>query len=191
MKSPTVRWLTALNILVLCGLLFAFFGQRHQQQQALRVEVDQMARSAWVNDDATQDEQTRLKDISESVQKGQALTDDQFSLLLKETSKPNKEGLANVSHLTAVLCLGTMKTPLPPSQRAILYNRLVPLLAIPDPTVTSGITLTQMHKLEACDLLARFDVREAIPQIVPLLDDPKPQVQVVAKRALKKLGYST
>ena len=73
----------------------------------------------------------------------------------------------------------------------MLTNRLVPLLQIPDPTNSSVFTLNEMHKLEACRLLALFNIREAIPQLVPLLDDPKPQVRNDAKQALLKLGYST
>lgn len=194
MKSPIVRWLIALNILVLSSVLFALFNQRHHQhqaQQAFRTRADRMAQAAWKSDDATSDERARLHIISESVQRRQALTDDQISLLLTEISKPNARGVANVSHLTAMMCLDAMRTPLSSSQRSLLYTRLVPLLAIPDPTVSSGITLTQMHKMEACDMLAHFGVREAIPQIVPLLNDPKQQVQVVAKRALKNLEHST
>ncbi len=194
MKSPLVRWLIALNLLVLCGALVAFFGQQHHQQQvqqARQAQINQMVRAGWKNDDATPGEQARLQTASQAVQTEGRLTDDQFSFLLTQVSKPNTKGVASGSHLAAVMTLDNIKAPLPASQKAILYNRLLPLLQIPDPTVGSGITLTQMHKLEACDLLAKFDVREAVPQIVPLLDDPKPQVRINAKRTLKKLGYST
>ncbi len=84
-----------------------------------------------------------------------------------------------------------IKRPLPQSQKVIVYQRLVPVLTTPDAAISSESTLTQMHKSDACDLLAQFDVRDAVPQIVPLLDDPNPQVRNDAKAALKKLGYNT
>lgn len=190
MKSPIVRWLITLNILVLCGVTLAFFVQQHRQQKTQRMLADKIVQQGLQHDDATPDERAQLDVICKSVQKRQALTDDQFSFLLTETSKPNSKGAATASHIYAVMIFDLMKAPLLASQKTILCNRLVPLLQIPDPTVSSGITLTQMHKMEACQLLAHFGVREAIPQIVPLLDDPKPQVRVDAKRALKKLGYN-
>ncbi len=198
MKSPLVRWLLALNILVLCGVLLAFFSQKHHQQQAqqaLRARADRVVQAAWKDDDATLDERARLHVISESIQREQPLTDGQLSLLLTEMSKPNERGSLSVSSLSAAMGLEAMhyrvKAPLSPSQRAIFSNRLVSLLQVPDATDNSVFTLTEMHKLQACHLLALYDVREAIPQIVPLLDDPKAKVRNDAKQALMKLGYRT
>lgn len=194
MKSPIVRWLIALNILVLCGVLLAFFVQRHYQQQARQTErimADRMVQRGLENDDATSAERAQLDVISHNVVKRRTLTDDQFSFLITQLSKANSKGVATGSHLYASLTLNSIRVPLSASQRAMLTNRLVPLLQIPDPTNSSVFTLNEMHKLEACRLLALFNIREAIPQLVPLLDDPKPQVRNDAKQALLKLGYST
>ena len=193
MKSPIVRWLLALNILLLCGVLLTFLGQRHRQQQARQAQrmlADKMVQKGLQNDDATPDERAQLDVISQNVVNRRTLTDDQFSFLITELSKPNSKGVATGSHLYAALTLNSIRVPLSASQRAMLSNRLVSLLQAPDPTDGSVFTLTEMHKLEACRLLALFNMREAIPQIVPLLDDPKPQVRNDAKQALKKLGYS-
>lgn len=194
MKSPIVRWLIALNILVLCGVLLAFFVQRHYQQQARQTErimADRMVQRGLENDDATSAERAQLDVISHNVVKRRTLTDDQFSFLITQLSKANSKEVATGSHLYASLTLNSIRVPLSASQRAMLTNRLVPLLQIPDPTNSSVFTLNEMHKLEACRLLALFNIREAIPQLVPLLDDPKPQVRNDAKQALLKLGYST
>lgn len=196
MKSPIVRWLIALNSLVLCALLFAFLGQRHHQQQARqteRVKADRMVQRGWQS--VAPSEHAQLNAIQESVNKGQTLTDDQFSFLMTEASDPDTKRAIGVGHLSAVMALELMhykmKEPLPASQKAMFSSRLVPLLQVPDPTDNSVFTVAEMHKLEACHLLALYDVREAIPQIVPLLDDPKAKVRNDAKQALKKLGYST
>lgn len=198
MKSPLVRWLLALNALVLCGVLLASFVQRHHQQQAQqtrRLLADKMVQRSLKNDDATPIESAQLGVIGKSVDEGRALTDDQFSFLMAQASKPNSKEISTLSQMTALAILELMhykmKAPLPASQQAMFSNRLVSLLQVPDPTDSSVFTLTEMHKLEACHLLALYDVREAIPQIVPLLDDPKARVRNDAKQALKKLGYST
>jgi len=193
MKASVIRWLAVFNILVLCCGILAFFMQRHRQQQAHQAQqtlTDRIVQEGIKNDDATPDQRAQLDEISKNVRQGQAPTDDQFSFLLMEVGKQNDRGIGTASHLYATMILDHIKAPLPTSQKVVLYNRMTPLLQIKDPTVSSGITLAQMHKLEACDLLARYDVRAAIPQIVPLLDDPKPQIRVNAKRALKRLGYS-
>ena len=157
--------------------------------------ADKMVQRGQQNDDATPEERARLNVINESVVEGQPLTDDQFSFLMTQASKQNSKGTATVSQMTATAILEIMhykmKAPLSASRRAMLTNRLVSLLQIPDPTDGSVFTPTELRKLEACHLLAQFDIREAIPQIVPLLDDPKPQVRLNAKQALKKMGYST
>ena len=195
MKSPIVRWLLALNILVLCGVLFAFFVQRHHQEQARQTQrllADKMVQKGWQN--VAPAERAQLDEIQESVNKGRALTDDQFSFLMTEASNSDTKRAATVSQMTADAILEIMhykmKAPLSASQRAMFSNCLVSLLQVPDPTDNSVFTLTEMHKLEACHLLALYDVREAVPQIVPLLDDPKAKVRNDAKQALKKLGYN-
>lgn len=197
MKSPIVRWLTALNVIVLCGVLLAFFVQRHHQQQAQqtrRLLADKMVQRSLKNDDATPTERAQLDVVGKSVDEGRTLTDDQFSLLMAQATKPNSKGISTLSQMTSLAILEfmhyKMKEPLPASQQAMFSDRLVSLLQVPDPTDNSVFTLTEMHKLEACHLLALYNVREAIPQIVPLLDDPKPKVRLDAKRALKQLGYS-
>jgi hypothetical protein len=193
MKSPLVRWLLALNILILCGVLFAFFGQRHRHQQAQRTLADKMVQKGWQGVAPT--ERAQLDGINESVVKGRSLTDDQFSFLMTEASSLDTKKTATVCQMTADAILEIMhykmKAPLSASQKAMFSNRLVSLLQVPDPTDNSVFTMTEMHKLEACHLLALYDVREAIPQIVPLLDDPKAKVRNDAKQALKQLGYST
>ncbi len=194
MKNPIIRILLAINALALCGLLI-FNVQRHshlqmrkQQEQA---NADAMVRKADQNDKTPAPEKARLRQISDQIQTNKSVTNDQLAFLLDEAIKPNASGEATVSDLTANISTAYLRRPLPQSQKALLYQKLVPVLAIPDATVSSGITLTQMHKTDACDLLARFDVREAVPQIVPLLDDPNPLVRNYAKAALKKLGYNT
>lgn len=111
MKSPIVRWLIALNILVLCGVLLAFFGQWHRQQQARQAQrmlADKMVQRSLQNDDATPAERAQLKVINESVVEGRPLTDDQFSFLMTQASKQNSKGTATVSQMTAAAILEIM-----------------------------------------------------------------------------------
>ncbi len=192
MKSPILRILLIINALALCGLLISFV-QRHSQQQARqqqeRASVDAMVRKADKQDKTPAPEKVRLRLISNQVQTNKSVTNDQLAFLLDEAVKPNASGEATVSDLTANISMAYLRRPLPQSQKVLLYQKLVPVLAIRDGTVSSGITLTQMHKTDACDLLAQFDIRQAVPQIMPLLDDPNPMVRYYAKSALKKLGY--
>ncbi len=193
MKNPVVRWLAALNILILCGVA-VFVGCRHYQQQHQqqnnRAEADALVREVEKNDKTPLAERAQLREISNEVGTKRLVTDRHFAFLLAELNKPCPKGDATFDHLAVILIMKLIKQPLPPSQKAILYQELAPVLAQPDLTASSGITMTQMRELEACDLLAKFDVREAAPQILPLLNDPKPQIRNNAKRALKKLGYS-
>ena len=193
MKNGMIKWLIALNVLVLCGLL-VFLVQKHKHQvelkEAQRSEAMAVVREAQKRDTSSQPEKERLQEISDDVAGKRPLTDEQQQFLLAEMNKPSPQGIATVSSMTAILTVESIKTPVSLNQKAILYQQLTPILAVQDTTVSSGLTLTQMQKLNACDLLAQFDVREAVPQILPLLNDPKPQIRNDAKRALKKLGYN-
>lgn len=194
MKSPIVRWLLVLNSLMLCSLLIFLairFHEKQNSQLAESAKANAMVREAEKNDTTSEFEKKQLQQISDGVQAKKEVTDSQLAFLLNEMNKPNPKGVATVSSLTASISLFYLKRPLSASQKAILYQQLTPALIVQDATPGSGITLTQMQKLDACDLLARFDVQEATPQILPLLNDPKPQIRANAKRALKKLGYST
>ncbi len=193
MKNPIVRWLSVLNILILCGLsvfLVSRFHQKQHQQENKRAEADALVREVEKNDKTPQAETMQLQAISDEIGANRPITDNQFAFLLTELNKPCPQGYGTVSHLFATTTLNHVEQPLSPTRKAILYQELTPVLAQPDLTASSGITMTQMRELEACDLLAKFDVREATPQILPLLNDPKPQIRNDAKRALKKLGYN-
>ncbi len=193
MKNPIVRWLATLNILILCCLFVFFvsrFHQKQHQQENKRAEADALVREVEKNDKTPEAEKMQLQTISDEVRMRRVVTDDHFAFLLAEMNKPSPQGDATLDHLEVILIMKSIRQPLPVSQKAILYQELTSVLAQPDLTASSGITMTQMRELEACDLLARFDVREAAPQILPLLNDPKPQIRNDAKRALKKLGYN-
>lgn len=193
MKNGIVKWLIALNVLVLCGLL-VFLVQKHKHQvnlrEAQRSEAMAVVREVQKRDTSSQSDKDHLQQIADDVAEKKPLTDDKLQFLLTEMNKPSPQGIATLSSMTAILTIESIETPLSSDQKTILYKCLTPVLAVPDATAGSGISLTQMQKLNACDVLAMYDIRAAVPQIVPLLDDSKPQIRSEAKQALKKLGYN-
>ncbi len=193
MKLSFVQWLLVLNLFMLCGLA-VFFTQKHHQrlvrQESEQVRTESIIREAEKNDTTPEAEKIRLRQIANALPVKRTVTNDDLAFLLAEMNKHNGQKSTDINSLTASLSMFYLKRPLPHAQKAILYEHLTPMLAAQDHTAGSGITNAQLQELEACDLVARFDVRQATPQILPLLNDPKPQIRNVARRTLKKLGYN-
>lgn len=188
-KNTLIQWLLMVNILIGCGGLIYYFSHAHQKHQHLITQNDKMEQQVLQHDAISRDDWRRLEVITNAADNKQQLTDDQFLFLISEKTKTYHGKTSSLGSITADTDLYRIKT-LSLSQQDILYRVLVPAVLAQDSPHAFGMTDVQFNKLTSCDLLARFNIRKAVPVILPLLDDPNPQTRNVAKRDLQKLGYS-
>lgn len=190
MKKPLVPWLLALAVAALCVVTTSYvhWHQAQQAKQQRRAEADKIVAVAWKNDSLPQSERPRLDRINDAVLAKQPITDDDLRFLLGLLTQTYNGRLSQIGRLTAAWSLQTVGT-LSPSQKQIVQEALVPQLA-PDSAFRGGPTDVQLSRVIACDILAGQSIRGAVPNMLPLLDDPNLHTRAVAKRDLRKLGYA-
>jgi len=99
-------------------------------------------------------------------------TEQEMNLLRKAITDPNK-------YIRAEAIAALREAKHDPKQREEAIRLIMPFLKDPE-WLLRGYAVRSMAHLEA---------KEAIPQILPLLNDPHPEVRKDAKEALEKLGY--
>ncbi len=115
-----------------------------------------------------------------------------FALMRLNGSRPyTQEEMAMLHQL-----INTTDTD--PDSRFLRSNALFTLSLSPDPQQRKEAIRLAIERLkdpawivrsEAIYVLAKLRVKEAVPHILPLLNDPKPEVREDARKALQRLGY--
>lgn len=185
MKSTLIRWLIVLNLLGLClyGLSYLYkrtviAKETHDREKSLTARIAKV-------DTISTDDFSRLRSIAKNATGNSTLSNSDLTFVLSQFAKKHSGKNSATAILYSVLILKNTDIS-SDSQKQTVYSLLTPLLSS---KVRKDI-FVDANKSAACYVLARFGIKESIPQILPLLNDPSKKVQTSAKKALAKLGYS-
>lgn len=174
------RWPILLVILITAiGITSYFVVKRNQASDLLqhRTELSSKLASAGVMDAP---DFVKWQYLTDNVVRTGTISDGDLDWMLHIMDNP--QTATNDPQIVHGNVLGTLThlKQIPKSQEDKIYNAAIPLLS----------SDKKLDKLYSAKILGKLQDKRAIPHLKPLLKDSDPDVQLLTRRALKKLGYS-
>ena len=193
MKSPLVKILIVLNLLFL-GIYLLNHSHKKTENNSLQ-SASALYEKTNKSDPIPKDDFVKLADVSGRLDKNNSLSDDDLRFVLQQMSKRYEGKISGTNTLFMALMLKKLRPT--EEQKPILLQGLKPILAAKDTiptakdknpaTKNTNLLFEPQIKAIACLTLGGNGVKEAIPYILPLLDDPSPKVRQAAKRSLNDI----
>lgn len=185
MQKRIIWCLVALNILAV-----AIYGANrfliHQKRAAAQKAGDTATATAEEAAGITskQDYLQRLQ-IYDTSQKTGNIADNELNWCLGLMNKgpiKNHKGAKAELNVEIVATLVYVKR-FTPSQKEKIYQATLPMFTNTDETGDG------LEKIYACRMMKKMKDKRAVPYLLPLLNDPRPDICLMAQRTLTSLGY--
>lgn len=182
-KSPARKQLLIWGSVSFVVALIAALGVRsYLQHRAYQDQMRKVAASMQQIGIVSQDEYIRVRTLRSSMLAGQKLSDEDFDwcLVMLNQTKPYSvaNALKNAMMIDILLSL-PKNNGVTPERKERLYKAVAPLLR----------SNQQLDRLSAMNLMRDLKETRAVPDILPLLNDPDPRMRPIARKALDKMGY--
>lgn len=164
------------------ALLMTLGVRSYLQQKAAETQIRTIGAGMQRSGEVSQNEYIRVRTLRSSMLAGQNLSDEDFDWCLSILSQTRPHSVVN-SNKNAMMIGILLRLPenndVTPERKERLYTAVAPLLRSKE----------QLDRAYALNLLGALKERRAIPDILPLLNDPKPGLRTLAREALDKMGY--
>lgn len=179
-RKPLVIWGGVSFVLALGASLAlrSYLQHRAYQNEMHKIAVDREKVGIM-----SQAEHARWHDLNSGVLAGKKLSDEDFDWCLMTVSQPKPHPIANAvknaNIINGVLLKMVQNNDTTPERRERLYKEVAPLLR----------SKQQLDRLVALNLMRDLKERRAVPDILPMLNDPHPDRRKLVRQALDKMGY--
>lgn len=179
LNSPAVRIVAALALAIIATVGVRSYLQHQAEMSRVRkVALDQEKVGLM-----SQVEYFRWRNINSGVLAKNNLSDEDFDwcLMMMSQTKPHPvaNAVKNARIVNGIFMKMVANEDVTPERKEQLYKAVTPLLR----------GSRKLERLVALNLLGALKERRAIPNILPLLNDPDPSLRPVARKTLDEMGY--
>lgn len=185
MQQRLLKSRVKLIIAVLVVALLTTLGVRsYLQQKAAGAQIRRIGAGMQQSGEVSQHEYLRVHTLRSSTSAGQKLSDEDFNWCLSILKQTRPHSVVN-SNKNAMMIGILRRLPenndVTPERKERLYKAVAPLLRSKE----------QLDRASALNLMAALKERRAIPDILRLLNDPRPGIRTLARKRLNEMGYAT
>ncbi len=180
MKSNLIKWLVALNVLMLIGYVARRAYTNHQKSAVIEQRYAKAGQSFASAGILTEQEWATFCNISDHVKNAKEFSDDDLDWVINAIRRSLQDiTLKGVTRrqMLAMQFVGAQKRT--PVQQEKLFALAATLVG----------TGTDTDKSSAALIFARLADKRSIPYLLPLQNSTNQTAREIATRALKHLGY--
>lgn len=182
MLKTLLKIFVVLNVIVLLVYGTLWLKERNALRAAKEKEVDTIAKNYEYSGVMSHDDYVKLRFLEDKVQRFSSLEDQDVDWLLSLRRAPLKQkpyaaSLARTRPMGALL-----DAKLTPSQKEKVFQAALPMLSSTDKYNDDS------DKIWGCNAMKTLRDKRAVPQLLPLLGDPRALVRERATRALNAIN---
>lgn len=180
MKSNLIKWLVALNLLVLAGYVSKRTYTNHQKNAVVEQRYAKAGQSFARAGILTEQEWATFCNISDHLKNAKEFSDDDLEWVVAAVRSSLQDntpkGVARRASLTLCVFAAQKRTPV---QQDKLFDLATALVG----------TGTDTDKGSAAFIFARIADKRSIPYLLPLQSSTNRTARELATRTLRRLGY--
>ncbi len=180
--KPLVRWLIAINVIVLAAL----FGRWFYQKQALRAEEQKRSEEARAgfarHGIMSKPVSANLFAIGDRIKQSDSISDEDLDWMVAEVNKTWQEAtMASLNKRGMITMFWNGCGKWSPSQKEKIFQAALPMLR----------GKTSSDKTAGAAIATHLRDARGVPYLLAMTNDPDKNVREFAHRALKRMGYET